>query len=188
IAVPKPVAALLPPTSKPLLSCWMGDATMGEARVLLNDAGIASFRTPEAAVGGFGNISTFYQNQRLLQQTPPPLSTLAKPDIEGAQLLIESVLAERRKVLTEMESKTLLSSFHVPVTQTILARTPTEAMMIATQLGFPVALKIASPDILHKTDVQGVALNLMTGTSVRETYVDMVERVGRLAPNARIEG
>ena len=188
IAVAKAVAALLPTTWKPLLSCWMGDATMGEARVLLNDAGIASFRTPEAAVGAFGNISTFYQNQRLLQQTPPPLSTLAKPDIEGAQALIESVLSERRKVLTEMESKTLLSSFHVPVTQTILARTATEAMMIATQLGFPVALKIDSPDIAHKSDVQGVALNVMTGTSVRETYADMMERVARLAPDARING
>ncbi len=188
VAVARSVAALLPTTWKPLLSCWMGDATVGEARVLLNDAGIATFRTPEAAVGAFGNISTFYQNQRLLQQTPPPLTTLAKPDIEGAQLLIESVLAERRKVLTEMESKTLLSSFHVPVTQTILARSPTEAMMIATQLGFPVALKIDSPDILHKSDVQGVALNLMSGTGVREAYVDMMERVAGLVPNARING
>ena len=188
IAVAKSVAGLLSTTWKPLLSCWMGDATVSEARVLLNDAGIASFRTPEAAVGAFGNISTFYQNQRLLQQTPPPLSTLAKPDIEGAQLLIESVLAERRKVLTEMESKALLSSFHVPVTQTLLARSPTEAMMIATQLGFPVALKIDSPDIVHKSDVQGVALNLMSGTGVREAYVDMMERVAGLVPNARING
>jgi acetyltransferase len=188
IAVAKSVAGMLSTTYKPLLSCWMGDATVSEARVLLNDAGIASFRTPEAAVGAFGNISTFYQNQRLLQQTPPPLSTLAKPDIEGAQLLIESVLAERRKVLTEMESKTLLSSFHVPVTQTLLARSPTEAMMIATQLGFPVALKIDSPDIVHKSDVQGVALNLMSGTGVREAYVDMMERVAGLVPNARING
>ena len=187
-AVARAVAALLPTTYKPLLSCWMGDATMSEARVLLNDAGVASFRTPEAAVGAFGNIATFYQNQRLLQQTPPPLSTLAKPDIEGARLLIESVLAERRKVLTEMESKSLLSSFHVPVTQTILARNANEAMMIATQLGFPVALKIDSPDIVHKSDVQGVALNIMSGTSVRETYADMMERVSRVAPKARING
>jgi acetyltransferase len=107
-------------------------------------------------VGAFGNIASFYQNQLLLQQTPPPLSTLAKPDIEGARLVIESVLAERRKVLTEMESKTLLRPFHIPVTKTMLARSANEAMMIATQLGFPVALKIDSPDISHKSDVQGV--------------------------------
>jgi acetyltransferase len=123
-----------------------------------------------------------------LQQTPPPLSTLAKPDIEGARLVIESVLAERRKVLTEMESKTLLSAFHIPVTRTILARSANEAMMIATQLGFPVALKIDSPDISHKSDVQGVALNIMNATGVRDTYNDMVQTVARLQPQARING
>ncbi len=174
--------------SKPLLACWMGDASVTAARALFNTAGIPSFRTPEAAVGAFGNIATFYQNQLLLQQTPPPLSELATPDIEGARLVIESVLAERRNVLTEMESKTLLSSFNIPVTQTILARSANEAMMIASQLGFPVALKIDSPDISHKSDVQGVALNVMTGASVRDTFNDMMERVASLQPNARING
>ncbi|MDB5844784.1 MAG: GCN5-related N-acetyltransferase, partial [Polaromonas sp.] len=87
---------------KPLLSCWMGDASVVAGRGILNDAAIPTFRTPEAAVGAFGNIASFYKNQQLLQQTPPPLSTLAKPDIEGARLIIENVLAERRKVLTEM--------------------------------------------------------------------------------------
>ena len=173
---------------KPLLTCMMGDASVGASRSILNDATIPSFRTPEAAVGAFGNIASFYRNQLLLQQTPPPLSTLAKPDIEAARLVIESVLAERRKVLTEMESKALLSSFHIPVTNTILARNANEAMMIATQLGFPVALKIDSPDISHKSDVQGVALNIINGTGARDTYIDMVERVKRLHPEVRING
>ena len=173
---------------KPLLTCWMGDASVGPARRRLNDAAIPTFRTPEAAVGAFGNISTFYQNQRLLQQTPPPLSTLAKPDIEGARLVIESVLAERRKVLTEMESKTLLSCFHIPVTNTILARSANEAMMIAAQLGFPVALKIDSPDISHKSDVQGVALNIMNGASARDNYNEMITRVKHVLPDARVNG
>jgi len=173
---------------KPLLACWMGDASVGAAREVLKAAAIPSFRTPEAAVGAFGNLASFYQNQLLLQQTPPPLSTLAKPDIEGARLVIESVLAERRKVLTEMESKTLLSAFHIPVTTTMLARSANEAMMIATQLGFPVALKIDSPDISHKSDVQGVVLNLANATSVRDAYNDMVQTVARLQPQARVNG
>ena len=173
---------------KPLLSCWMGDASVVAGRGVLNDATIPTFRTPEAAVGAFGNIASFYQNQQLLQQTPPPLSTLAKPDIEGARLIIENVLAERRKVLTEMESKTLLSAFHIPVTQTILARSANEAMMIATQLGFPVALKIDSPDISHKSDVEGVALNILNATGVRDAYTEMMQTVTRLKPNARING
>ena len=174
--------------SKPLLSCWMGDTSVVPARAVLLEAAIPSFRTPEAAVGAFGNIASFYQNQQLLLQTPPPLSNLAKPDIEGARLVIEGVLAERRKVLTEMESKTLLAAFHIPVTNTILARSPTEAMMIATQLGFPVALKIDSPDVSHKSDVQGVALNIMSGASARDIYTDMVQRVTQLLPQARING
>jgi acetyltransferase len=173
---------------KPLLSCWMGDSSVAAARGILNDAAIPSFRTPEAAVGAFGNIASFYQNQLLLQQTPPPLSMLAKPDIEGARLVIENVLAERRTVLTEMESKTLLASFNIPVTKTILARSANEAMMIATQLGFPVALKIDSPDISHKSDVQGVILNVMNAASVRDNYNDMLQRVTRLLPEARING
>ena len=174
--------------SKPLLTCWMGDATVGDSRKILNDAVIPTFRTPEAAVGAFGNIASFYQNQQLLQQTPPPLSDLAKPDVEGARLLIESVLAERRKVLTEMESKALLAAFHIPVTKTILARSPNEAMMIASQLGYPVALKIDSPDISHKSDVQGVALNILNAVGVRDTYLDMMQNVARLQPEARING
>ena len=188
VAFAQAVVACKPRLSKPLLTCWMGDTTVVAARTVLKDANIPGFRTPEAAVGAFGNLSTFYQNQKLLQQTPPPLSTLAKPDIEGARLVIESVLAERRKVLTEMESKSLLSAFHIPVTETILARSAHEAMMIATQLGFPVALKIDSPDISHKSDVQGVALNIMNGAGVRDTYIDLIDRVKRLRPDARING
>jgi acetyltransferase len=187
-AVAKAIADFNRHVSKPLLTCWMGDATVGEARKILNDAAIPTFRTPEAAVGAFGNIASFYQNQQLLQQTPPPLSDLKQPDVEGARLLIESVLAERRKVLTEMESKALLAAFHIPVTKTILARSANEAMMIATQLGFPVALKIDSPDVSHKSDVQGVALNIMNATGVRDTFVDMMQTVSKLLPNARING
>jgi acetyltransferase len=187
-AIATAIAGFARQASKPLLACWMGDASVGQARRILNDAVIPSFRTPEAAVGAFGNIASFYQNQQLLQQTPPPLSDLALPDVEGARLLIESVLAERRKVLTEMESKALLAAFHIPVTKTILARSPNEAIMIATQLGFPVALKIDSPDISHKSDVQGVVLNVMNAVGVRDTFLDMMQNVSRLQPDARING
>jgi acetyltransferase len=174
--------------SKPLVGCWMGDAAVASARGKLAEAQIPSFRTPEAAVGAFGNIASFYQNQQLLQQTPPPLSQLAPPDVEGARLIIESVLAERRNVLTEMESKALLAAFHIPVTQTILARSGGEAMMIANQFGYPVALKIASPDISHKSDVGGVALNVMNGAAVRDVYHDMMETVQKKQPEARLIG
>ncbi|MBV5298465.1 MAG: bifunctional acetate--CoA ligase family protein/GNAT family N-acetyltransferase [Rhodoferax sp.] len=187
-AIATAIASFSRHTNKPLLTCWMGGSAAGDARRILSDAVMPTFRTPEAAVGAFGNLASFYQNQQLLLQTPPPLSSLAKPDVEGARLLIESVLAERRKVLTEMESKALLAAFHIPVTKTILARNPNEAMMIASQLGYPVALKIDSPDISHKSDVQGVALNIMNAVGVRDTFLDMMQNVARLQPDARING
>jgi acetyltransferase len=186
--VARELVQIRPRMSKPLVACWMGDSSVGAARHLLADAQIPSFRTPEAAVGAFGNIASFYQAQQLLQQTPPPLSSLAAPDVEGARLLIESVLTERRKVLTEMESKALLAAFHVPVTQTLLARSSNEAMMIASQIGYPVALKIDSPDISHKSDVGGVALNVMNATAVRDIWQDMMAAVREKLPQARING
>ncbi len=186
--IAKALAELNPQLGKPLFSCLMGDASVGEARHILSEAAIPTFRTPEAAVGAFGNIASFYQNQQLLQQTPPPMSDMAKPDVEGARILIENVLAERRRVLTEMESKALLAAFHIPVTRTMLARNVNEAIMISTQLGFPVALKIDSPDIHHKSDVQGVALNVVNAVGVRDTYVEMMQTVTRLRPEARING
>jgi acetyltransferase len=186
--VARELVQIRPRMAKPLVACWMGDSSVQPARHALADAQIPSFRTPEAAVGAFGNIASFYQNQQLLQQTPPPLSNLATPDVEGARLLIESVLTERRKVLTEMESKALLSAFHIPVTQTLLARSANEAMMIATQIGFPVALKIDSPDISHKSDVGGVALNVMNATAVRDIWQDMTAAVRAQRPDAHING
>ena len=95
--------------------------------------------------------------------------------------MIESVLAERRNVLTKMESKTLLSSFHIPITKTLLARS-------ASQLGFPVALKADSPDVNHKTDVQGVALDVINAAGARDAYHAILEQVGRMQPDARVNG
>lgn len=187
-AVAQALADLHPSVGKPLVTCWMGDERAAAARMILSGAAIPTYRTPEAAVDAFHNIASFHQNQQLLHQTPPPLSQLAKPDIEGARILVESVLTERRKVLTEMESKALLSAFHIPVTKTILARSPSEAILVANQLGYPVALKIDSPDISHKSDVQGVALNLPNAATVRDTWQDMMATVSRLRPDARING
>ena len=174
--------------NKPLLSCWIGDSSVVQSRLNLSNANIPTFRTPEAAVGAFENISSFYTNQKLLQQTPPPLSKSLSPDIEGAKLIIENVLASRRTVLTEMESKALLSAFHIPITQTILAKNVNEAIMIANQIGYPVVLKIDSPDVSHKSDVNGVALDVMNAMGVRDIYNHMTQSVAHLVPDAKING
>jgi acetyltransferase len=188
LSIANAVAEVFSPAGKPVLACWMGDSRVRPARDLLSTRQIPNFRTPEAAVDAFNSIASFYRNQQLLQQTPSPLSDMAKPDSEGARLLIEGVLAERRKVLTEMESKALLAAFHIPVTRTMLARSANEAMLIASQLGYPVALKIDSPDVSHKSDVSGVLLDVGSAATVRDGYNDMMEAVKRALPAARING
>ena len=186
--VAQKVIALANNNSKPLLACWMGEAQVGEARKLLSQAKIPQYRSPELAVETFDFIADYYLNQQLLMQLPEPLSHHEDPDIEGARLLIEDALAEGRTVLSEMESKALLSAFRIPVAQTMVVRTSSEALMIAQQLGYPVAMKIHSPDITHKSDVGGVRLNLANGPEVRAAYHDMMERVRKIKPEARIEG
>ena len=174
--------------SKPLLTCWMGDVQIDAGRKLFSQAKIPSFRTPEAAVEAFSYITAFYRNQRQLEQVPGPLSHHEPPDVEGARLLIETVLSEHRKVLSEMESKALLAAFHIPVTTTVIAHSPNEALILAEEMGFPIAMKINSPDISHKTDAGGVKLNLTNAAAVRAAYNDIIAAVKMHRPQARIEG
>ncbi|MHB1402230.1 MAG: bifunctional acetate--CoA ligase family protein/GNAT family N-acetyltransferase [Thiobacillus sp.] len=175
-------------SSKPVLTCWMGEAQVHEGRRLFKQAGIPYFTTPEPAVEVFSFLSAFYENQRLLMQTPGPLSQQAAPDVEGARFIIESALAHGRHLLNEVESKALLAAFHIPIAQTMIARDPMEAMLMAQQMGFPVAMKINSPDITHKSDVNGVRLGLSSGQAVRSAFGEMLADVKRLRPDATLEG
>ncbi|MEQ1740857.1 MAG: acetate--CoA ligase family protein, partial [Methyloglobulus sp.] len=174
--------------SKPLLTCWMGGAQVEESRTAFNHARKPSFRTPEPAVEVFSFLSAYYQNQKLLMQMPGPLSHHLEPDVEGARMIIEGALQESRKVLSEMESKALLSAFHIPVAQTLVAHSPNEALLIAQQMGYPVVMKINSPDITHKTDAGGVRLNLINAQAVRGAYHELIENIKRNRPNAHVDG
>ena len=155
---------------------------------MMTEAGIPSFRMPETAIELFHHISKYYRNQKLLLQTPEPTRQFGRPEAEGAKMLIEALLAERRKVLSEMESKAILRAFRIPVAQTMVARTPTEALLLAEQIGFPVAMKVDSPDLVRKSDAGGVRLNITNAPSVRNAYHDIIEVVQKRHPNARING
>ena len=193
-AMTKPTAAaqivveVAKTSSKPVLTCWMGEAQVAEGRRLFKQAGIPYFTTPEPAVEVFSYLSAFYENQRQLMQTPGPLTQQAAPDVEGARLIIENALAQGRHLLNEVESKALLSAFHIPIAQTLIARTPMEAMLMAQQMGFPVVMKINSPDITHKSDVNGVRLGLSSGQAVRSAFTEMLADIKRLRPDAVLDG
>jgi len=175
-------------SSKPLIACWMGQANVASARRILAEARIPTFRTPDPAVEMFAHVSAFFRNQRSLLQTPGPLARGSAPDVSGAQLVVESVLADRRDVMTEMESKALLAAFHVPIAKTMIARSAHEAVVLAEETGYPIAMKIDSPDVAHKSDVGGVRLNLGDAQSVRSAYEDILEQVRRKRPKARVNG
>ena len=119
---------------------------------------------------------------------PEPLTHRVEPDVDGARMIIEGALQDRRKILTEMESKAVLSAFHIPVAHTMIAHSPNEALLIAQQIGFPVAMKVNSPDITHKTDAGGVRLNLGNAQAVRTAYHEITDNVRRNRAKVRIDG
>jgi acetyltransferase len=174
--------------SKPLLACWMGDGQVATARTAFNEAHKPHFRTPEPAVEVFAHLSAYYRNQKLLMQVPGPTSHHIEADVESARLIIEGAMQERRTVLTEIESKALLSAFHIPVAKTMVAHTPNEALLIAQQLGYPVAMKINSHDISHKSDAGGVLLNLDNAHEVRTAYQQILDNVRLARPDAQLNG
>jgi len=173
---------------KPLLTCWMGEKQVKSSWKLFADNKIPCYSTPEVAVEAFSYLANYHQNQQLLMQVPAPLAAESKPDVAGAELIISAALAEQRKILTTVESKAILSAFSIPVSQTIEAHSASEALVIAESVGFPVAMKISSPDITHKQDVNGVQLNIQDGEGVRTAFNRMMERVKARKPDAKISG
>lgn len=174
---------------KPILTCWMGGTQVKAARRLLNEARIPDFDMLEDAVDAFSFIGTYNRNQRLLLQTPARLSSgQERADKEGARLIIEGVLTERRKVLTEPESMAILNAFKIPAAENGVATTGNQALVIAESIGYPVAMKVMSNDISHKSDAGGVRLNVNSAQEVRGAYREMIESVTQNRPNAKITG
>jgi acetyltransferase len=124
----------------------------------------------------------------LLRQVPGPLAPHSAPDIEGARLILETALTERRNLLSGMEARAVLAAFGIPVVPASEAHNANEALVAAESLGFPVALKISSPDIIHKSEVNGIRLNVGNAAAVRSVYHELVESVQKLKPEARIAG
>jgi acetyltransferase len=173
---------------KPVYTCWLGEYTMAEARKILMNAGLATFPTPESAVAAFAAAASHRANQQLLLQVPEPVGPSEKPELEGAHLIIEEALAEGRTSLNVTESKALLAAFHIPILKSLPANRHSQAIALAEAVGFPVAMKIDSPDITHKSDVGGVRLGLSNGTEVRQAFQEMTESIAERCPDARIDG
>ena len=184
--------ALLPLASaspKRVLGCWLGDAAVAPARALFRASGVPDFNTPEDAVRAFSLLRTFREHQAELLQTPPAHSAVHAVDLPRIRAIVDGVLASGRELLTEPEAKDLLEAAGLPVVATrVVGPTAQEAQAAANALGYPVALKILSFDISHKSDVGGVRLNLGSAAEVGEACTTMLARVREQRPDAKVEG
>jgi len=173
---------------KPVLTCWMGEKQVEGANKLFSQHHLPSFPNPESSVEAFAYLTAHYQNQQLLMQVSGPLVAHSASDVDGARLIIESVLTEKRNVLTITESKALLHAFSIPVTHSIQCLSGSDTLVAAETIGFPVAMKVNSKDITHKSDVGGVRLNIANARAVRNTYHELIDAVHSKYPEAKIDG
>jgi len=173
---------------KPLFACWMGETSVRTGRAVLRKAGIPSFETPEQAIEAFSYLARRHQSKLLALETPGPIADAIEPDRQGAQLIIEAALSEGRALLSDVESKAVLRAYHIPVNITIEAENAAKALIAAETVGFPVAMKVLSPQITHKSDVGGVRTNIMNAVDAKSAFREISESVQKTRPEATLLG
>jgi len=173
---------------RPGLACWLGaEPTAGETAVAGASA-LPSYSTPEEAVGAFQYVVRYHRSQALLLEAPAVAPAPGRPDVQVARAVVARALAESRQTLTEPESKSILAAYGIPVAEARVVRESRDLGAAAQDIGFPVVLKILSPDITHKSDVGGVALNIESVVELERAADAMLLRCRQSAPSARIDG
>ena len=173
---------------KPLLTSFMGEIKVYDAVEALRRAHIPTFNTPEDAVRAYMYMYDYTKNLALLYETPTDLLPDFEPDRERVKRIFTAAARSGRSILTEVEAKEVLEAYGIPAIKTLAATSPEKAADAAEQLGFPVAMKVLSHDITHKTDVGGVALNIRSAPEAAKQYAKISERVHEAAPRAEILG
>jgi len=196
IVPPADIARALVPVVQPaagtprrVISCWLGDPGVREARAIFHAAGIPCYDTPEEAVRAFAMLLDYRRNQAQLIEAPPAGTAAVAPDLARVHTVIADALAAGREWLSEPEAKDVLEACGIPITATRIAgASADEAVAAALSVGYPVALKILSPQITHKSDVGGVALDLEDEVALRAAVAVMLARVRARQPDAQVTG
>ncbi len=173
---------------KAVFTCWLGDESAQEARRIFTENNISTFATPTEAVRGFMQIVRHRKSQEMLMETPPSITETFIPDTTGARQILAGALAENRLWLTSAEARALLLAYAIPFVDSYTATSPEAAAELAEKIGGLTALKILSADIIHRSEVSGVSLNLETPEVVRENGAAMLQRVMKLRPDASLQG
>jgi acetyltransferase len=171
-----------------ILTCWVGGEAVDPARRIFNAAGLQTYDAPKQAIQAFLHMIRYRRNQELLMQTPPEAPSVFTPATADARLVVESVLASNRRNMSEPEANAVLSAYGVPTVETYSAHSVKEAVKIADKIAGPVALKIFSPELNHKADVGGVALDLNGRVEIEKAAYEMLARVESSHPEVKLEG
>ncbi|MCX6284071.1 MAG: GNAT family N-acetyltransferase, partial [Bacteroidetes bacterium] len=187
-ATAREISALVTTSRKPILAAWLGGQSMHKADDILVEAGIASYRTPEQAIKAFMTLVAYSKNLKTLYETPRDVPVEFSLDREKMRQKFNRLIRDKGAILSEDISKLILESYGISTTRPILAQTPDEAAKIAEKTGYPVVLKIQSPDITHKSDVGGVQLNLGNEKLLKAAFERIMDSVILKQPEAIVEG
>lgn len=187
-AVARAVAEVAQGALKPVLTCWLGGESVRPARRVFMEGSVASYFTPELAVHAFMQMVEYDRNQKSLLQTPASIPDAFTPDEGSVRRRIKSALDAHRTLLSEPEAKAVLQDYGIPTVPTRVAADVSAALAAAEQVGYPVALKILSPDLSHKSDAGGVLLDIGSPSVLTVAAEGMLVRVREFKPAARIEG
>jgi acetyltransferase len=178
------VGELSKQVGKPIVGCFMGRDTVAPGIHILNRHRVPNYPVPERAVAALAAMRGY----RLWRERPPQKLESFAADQDLVRLAFANVRAEGRLAMGDTETRGIMEAYGIRTPPTYLARNPEEAVHFAELIGFPVAIKISSPDILHKTDIGGVKLNVRTAGEVRDAFELMVYRARRYVPEAEIWG
>lgn len=173
---------------KPVLASWMGGERVGAGIELFRQAGVPTYSSPEKAVRAFTYLVSHARRQELLYETPREIPVAFTLDRAKLRADFAAHATQEQETLTETASKEMFEAYGIPVSKTLVATTDREAIELSCRLGYPVVLKLLSPDITHKSDVGGVALNLLNDTEVSLGFQQIVTRAREQRADARIDG
>jgi acetyltransferase len=174
-------------SNKMFLACWMGESAVFEGRKILDQNNVPVFRLPENAIRGF---ITLYKSTHMVENLPSKFDCIKHTKYNKKENinLISLLKKQKRKTMTEDESKRFLANYGILQAEHSIAKDLKSALKKAEKIGYPIAMKILSSDILHKTDVKGVIIDIKNETELKKEYGILMKNIKKYKPDAKIEG
>ena len=173
---------------KAILAAWMGGKSVSNGMDILNEKSIATFEMPERALDAFMYLCMYAKNLKIVREDLEEKAIRKKINHHAQRQKFKEMFEDRSRTFSEVESKAMLKAYGIPIAQTEMAASAEEAVEIANKMGYPVVLKIFSADISHKTDVDGVKLNLQDDQQVHDAFNEIISNAEIRRPDAKVEG